>query len=95
MTMNSTIEPYAPPAPGHHRAQSTAFTVSLVPEIDTNDTLDDPIPLFISNTDGNTDGKYVYFGYFVQNRWFDRLGYDKMIEKVPRAVKQYWAKKLS
>lgn len=53
--------------------------------------------MFVCNTPYAVDGarRYVYMGNYTQTRWSDKLDYDRMMQHVPEAVKNYWAEELS
>jgi hypothetical protein len=44
--------------------------------------------------DGKTRKRYVYYGHYTQSRWSDKLDYDRMLQCVPGAVREYWAEEL-
>ena len=80
-------EPYLPSHVGDHGARLTLF---MPPFPDAIDVLRDAAPLFIARR----QGEYVYYGTYLQPRYSDRLGYNEMMEGVPKRVRKYWANQL-
>lgn len=98
--LDASYEPYLPEQPGAHGAKLTAFFNSNPEEVDGDDAgaAYSGVPLFICaspySVEKNTR-RYTYFGTYSQNRWSDKLDYDRMVEEVPNKVKMYWAEQLS
>ncbi|KAF2237061.1 hypothetical protein EV356DRAFT_423003, partial [Viridothelium virens] len=92
--LDNRVEPYLPEKPGAHGAKLTAFFNTSLEEDDDEGPSDENVPVFICASkwiDGGHPNLYVYYGSYSQHRWSDKLDYERMIEKVPNSVKEYWA----
>ncbi|KAF2019272.1 hypothetical protein BU24DRAFT_489267 [Aaosphaeria arxii CBS 175.79] len=102
-TLSATHEPYLPQAPGENGAKLTAFFNKNPNEFYDMDsqTSFDEVPLFVcqapwaAQENPSNKSRYIYMGHYSQTRWSDKLDYDRMVEHVPLAVKQYWARELA
>jgi hypothetical protein len=98
-TLEAQYEPYLPSQPGDHGAK-------LVPFFNENpedyydfsegfDSTSNNVPLFVMRPDNVGRLRYFYFGHYSQTRWSDKLDYDRMVQCVPKKVREYWAEELA
>ncbi|KAK5127794.1 hypothetical protein LTR85_004910 [Meristemomyces frigidus] len=88
--LEAEYEPFLPAAPGQHGAKLTAFfnsTESEPGEAPDEDNYKNT-PVFIK-LEGCKE--YVYFGNYKQIRFSDKLDFDRVMETVPKKVREYWA----
>ncbi|KAF2452724.1 hypothetical protein BDY21DRAFT_294173 [Lineolata rhizophorae] len=100
--MDSIHEPYLPKGPGEHGAKLTAFFNDNATDFfeDGDRSPYEGVPLFICGSpymkaQKNSERiQYIYCGHYTQNRWSDKLDYDRMMEQVPNEVREYHAEEL-
>ncbi|KAF2141422.1 uncharacterized protein K452DRAFT_39291 [Aplosporella prunicola CBS 121167] len=103
--LDAATEPYLPSKPGTHGVKLTAFFNPENPE-DVDGKVGshayENVPLFIQHvakakdsSSGAPSNNLIYFGMYSQCRFSDKLDYDRMVERVPRHVRMYWAEELA
>ncbi|KAH9845108.1 hypothetical protein Tdes44962_MAKER06827 [Teratosphaeria destructans] len=86
-------DPFMPREPGAHGAKLTAFFNQTLVDEGAGPTEQNylDVPVFATR-DGE---RYAYFGQYDQSRFSDRVGYDVLVEHVPRSVQAFWARELA
>ncbi|KAF2094056.1 hypothetical protein NA57DRAFT_47120, partial [Rhizodiscina lignyota] len=98
--IDAATDPYAPPQPGAHGAKLIPFVRLNKDEDDPDDDAIVNTPVFVrastfAKNAGKNEHEYIYFGMYSQERFSDRLDYDRMVEAVPNNVKMHWAEQLA
>ncbi|KAK4911897.1 hypothetical protein LTR49_019614 [Elasticomyces elasticus] len=83
-------EPFLPTAPGQHGAKlSPVFNDQEFEPGQGPDVINfKDVPLFVRE-DGSKE--YTYYGQYSQPRYSDKLDYERVMETVPKKVRQRWA----
>ncbi|KAI9662829.1 MAG: hypothetical protein M1821_007876 [Bathelium mastoideum] len=96
--LNNRFEPCLPEKPGAHGAKLTVFFNEEGDKDDHNAPSYEKIPVFVCSSNwasGQHNNFFFYFGSYSQNRWSDKLDYDRMVEMVNTRVKGHWADQLT